>query len=58
MLTEYSNFKKTYTLLFQKKYGLTGIHFYEPYIDAPFNTIRKPLPDYLSQEDFFNNLIG
>ena len=58
VLTEYSNFKRTYTLLFLKKYEQTGIHFYEPYIDAPFNTTRKPLPDYLSQEDFFNNLIG
>ncbi|RZK59191.1 MAG: DUF4407 domain-containing protein [Pedobacter sp.] len=57
VLTEYSNFKIAYTLLFQRKYNLSGIHFYEPFIDPPFNTIRKPLPEYLSQEDFFNNLI-
>ncbi|KQB99953.1 DUF4407 domain-containing protein [Pedobacter sp. Hv1] len=57
VLTEYSSFKSKYTLLFQKKYNVHNIHFHEPFLDAPFNTKRKPNPDYLSQDDFFNNLI-
>lgn len=55
--SEYLNFKASYTLLFEKKYELKNIHFHEPFLDPPFNTIRKPLPDFLTQEDFFSNLI-
>lgn len=58
VLTEYLKFKAKYSLIFQKKYELNNIHFHEPFLDPPFNTISKPLPDYLSQDDFFNNLLN
>lgn len=58
VLSDYSNFKSKYNLLFQNKYKLQNIHFYEPFLDPPFNTIRIPQPDCLSQDDFFNNLIS
>jgi hypothetical protein len=57
VISEYADFKSKYNLLFEEKYKLSGIQFHEPFLDAPFNTIRKPLPNYLSQDDFFNNLI-
>lgn len=58
VLAEYSNFKSRYAKLFKEKYEKNDISFHEPFLDPPFNTVRKPLPDYLTQEDFFNNLIG
>ncbi|TKC12763.1 DUF4407 domain-containing protein [Pedobacter polaris] len=58
VVNEYLNFKAKYTSLFERKYQLSNVHFHEPFLDPPFNTTRNPLPDYLSQEDFFKNLIG
>jgi hypothetical protein len=56
VINNYLNFKNKYTHLFERKYELENIPFHEPFIDPPFNTERKPFPNYLSQEDFFNNL--
>ncbi|EEI93881.1 hypothetical protein HMPREF0765_0503 [Sphingobacterium spiritivorum ATCC 33300] len=52
VIREYENFKENYTNTFVLKYGLFGVSFYEPYIDPPFNTIRKQNPYYRSQDDF------
>lgn len=57
VLKEYALFKARYSLLFERKYQLQNIVFYEPFLDPPFNTVRKPQPNYLSQADFFNNLV-
>ncbi len=57
VINDYLNFKNKYTKLFERKYELKDVQFHEPFVDPPFNTKRKPLPNYLSQEDFFNNLI-
>lgn len=57
VLQDYARFKATYSLLFERQYQLRNIVFYEPFLDPPFNTVRKPKPHYLSQADFFNNLV-
>jgi len=55
--SEYQFFKSKYNLIFSDKYNLKNIQFHESFIDPPFNTRKTPLPAYLTQEDFFNNLI-
>lgn len=54
---EYIKFKAKYKAIFKTKYTLFDVDFHEPFNDPPFNTKRKPLPEYLTQEQFFNNLI-
>lgn len=55
--THYDHFKKKYTEVFTKKFSITGVTFYETYLDAPFNTLKKTTPNILSQEDFKNNFL-
>lgn len=55
--THYNHFKKKYTEIFTKKFSITGVAFYETYLDAPFNTIKKTTPNMLSKEDFKNNFL-
>ncbi|MFC4144019.1 DUF4407 domain-containing protein [Pedobacter mendelii] len=57
VLSDYSVFKYKYTQMFEKKYGLMNVNFYEPFSDPPFNTKKKTQPEYLNQETFFNDLI-
>lgn len=53
---DYERFKQYYSELFRSKHKI-DVEFYEPFANPPFNTIRKPVPEYRSQDDFFNNLI-
>ena len=53
---EYASFKARYNLLFQK-YLNRNIQFSEPFIDAPFNTIRKrDEREFLKEDDLISDL--
>lgn len=54
----YNHFKNKYSEVFSSKFSITGITFYESYLDAPFNTIKKTPPHMLSQEDFKNHFLS
>jgi hypothetical protein len=54
----YNHFKNKYSKVFSSKFSITGITFYESYLDAPFNTIKKMPPPMLSQEDFKNHFLS
>ncbi len=56
VFSEYHDFRIKYNALFAKNYSMMDVNFHEPFIDPPFNTTLKPLPKYLTQEDFFINL--
>jgi len=49
----WKQFNDQYSSFFEKKYGYKT-SFFSVYEDAPFNTIRKSIPPYKSQEDFFD----
>lgn len=55
---EYAIFKYKYSQIFKIKHKLENVEFHEPFSNPPFNTIRKPDPSYLSQKDFFDNLMS
>lgn len=53
---EYASFKARYTLLFQEHLN-RNIQFSEPFIDAPFNTIRKrDEREFLKEDDLISDL--
>lgn len=53
---EYASFKAKYNLIFQNRYNLK-IKFSEPFIDPPFNTIRKRDDrEFLKEEDLISDL--
>lgn len=53
---EYASFKARYNLLFQKHLN-KNILFSEPYIDPPFNTIRKrDEREFLKEDDLISDL--
>jgi hypothetical protein len=53
---EYASFKAKYNLLFQKHFN-KNIQFSEPYIDPPFNTIRKrDEREFLKEDDLISDL--
>jgi ABC-type multidrug transport system fused ATPase/permease subunit len=53
---EYASFKARYNLLFLEHFN-RNIQFSEPYIDAPFNTIRKrDEREFLKEDDLISEL--
>lgn len=53
---EYASFKARYNLLFQEHLN-RNIQFSEPFIDAPFNTIRKKDErEFLKEDDLISDL--
>jgi len=53
---EYASFKAKYNQLFQKRLN-RNIQFSEPFIDAPFNTIRKKDErEFLKEDDLISDL--
>lgn len=53
---EYASFKAKYNLLFQQHLN-KNIQFSEPFIDAPFNTIRKKDErEFLKEDDLISDL--
>ena len=53
---EYASFKARYNLLFQEHLN-RNIQFSEPFIDAPFNTIRKrDEREFLKEDDLISDL--
>ena len=53
---EYASFKARYNLLFQEHLN-QNIQFSEPFIDAPFNTIRKKDErEFLKEDDLISDL--
>lgn len=48
----YQRFKIKYSEIFNSKFAISGVSFYETFADAPFNTVRKDAPATFSQEDF------
>lgn len=53
---EYASFKDRYTWLFQEYFN-RNLQFTEPFIDAPFNTIRKKDErEYLEEDDLISDL--
>lgn len=53
---EYASFKARYNLLFQEHLN-RNIQFSEPFIDAPFNTIRKrDKREFLKEDDLISDL--
>ncbi|MXV50338.1 DUF4407 domain-containing protein [Pedobacter sp. HMF7647] len=58
ILTNYGDFKIRYKRLFQEKYGLKDIQFYEHFDDPPFNSLKKSNGAYLNQDEFFERLTG
>lgn len=53
---EYASFKARYNLLFQEHLN-QNIQFSEPFIDAPFNTIRKrDEREFLKEDDLISDL--
>ena len=53
---EYASFKAKYNQLFQKRLN-RNIQFSEPFIDAPFNTIRKKdEKEFLKEDDLISDL--
>jgi len=53
---EYASFKARYNLLFQEHLN-KNIQFSEPFIDAPFNTIRKrDEREFLKEDDLISDL--
>ena len=53
---EYASFKLRYNLIFQENLNL-NIEFSEPFVDAPFNTIRKRDDrDFLKEDDLISDL--
>lgn len=53
---EYASFKARYNLLFQKHLN-KNIQFSEPFIDAPFNTIKKrDEREFLKEDDLISDL--
>lgn len=53
---EYTSFKARYNLLFQEHLN-QNIQFSEPFIDAPFNTIRKrDEREFLKEDDLISDL--
>ena len=52
----YYSFKRTFTSIFKKKYGL-DIIYCEPYEDAPYNTVRKcDKRSFLTEKQFLSEL--
>jgi len=53
---EYASFRAKYNLLFQKRLN-KNIQFSEPFMDAPFNTIRKKDErEFLKEDDLISDL--
>ncbi len=53
VLDHYNLFKLAYQKIFENKYQIEGVSFYEHFQDPPFNTVRKTTPNYAHQDDFF-----
>lgn len=48
---DYQHFKQVYSKIFEVKYGMKGVVFYESFSDPPYNLTSKK-PSYLTEKDF------